>query len=145
MVPHVYDVPKIHKAEYPLHVIVSSIGNPLNNLASILHKIIQNNLPPADFNNDNNFQLKLKIFLISKILENAFISRYSVTFINTLIDLVLESLSKYLLSLLSGILTLQRRNFLKAVNLVLNSIYFVLIISFINRHMKYLWVRYYSL
>jgi len=40
--PKAYGLPKIHKVNYPLRIIVSSINTALYLLASFLHKIIFN-------------------------------------------------------------------------------------------------------
>jgi len=46
ILPRAYDLPKIHKVEYPLRIIVPSTGSPLHNLALFLHKILAKSLPP---------------------------------------------------------------------------------------------------
>jgi len=45
ILPRAYGLPKIHKAGYPLRIIVSSTGSPLHNLAIFLHKILVKSLP----------------------------------------------------------------------------------------------------
>ena len=55
ILPLAYDLPKIHKIGCPLKVIVSSIGSPLHNLASFLHKIINKNSPPANSSSVNSY------------------------------------------------------------------------------------------
>jgi len=41
-------LPKIHKRDLPLRIIVSSSGSPLHNLAVFLQKILHNSLPISD-------------------------------------------------------------------------------------------------
>jgi len=43
-IPRAYSLPKIYKTDFSLRIIVSSIDNPLHNLASFLHKILSQNL-----------------------------------------------------------------------------------------------------
>ena len=38
-----YALPKIHKISFPLSIIISSVGNPLYNLASFLNDILHDN------------------------------------------------------------------------------------------------------
>jgi len=39
--PRCYGLPKIHKAGFPLRIIVSSLGSPLYNVAQYIHDILQ--------------------------------------------------------------------------------------------------------
>ncbi|XP_071579989.1 uncharacterized protein [Temnothorax nylanderi] len=43
--PRCYGLPKVHKAGFPLRIIVSSVGSPLYNIASYLHAILDELLP----------------------------------------------------------------------------------------------------
>lgn len=52
-----YGHSKIHKIGNPLRIIISSIGNPLHNLAAYLHKILNNNPPQASSSIGNSFKL----------------------------------------------------------------------------------------
>ncbi|KYM93385.1 hypothetical protein ALC62_16014 [Cyphomyrmex costatus] len=64
MLPRAYGLPKIHKPDCPLRIIVSSIGSLLHSLASFLHEILFETIPVADSNIKNSFKLieKLKCF-----------------------------------------------------------------------------------
>jgi len=55
--PRAYGLPKIHKAGYPLRIIVSSTGSPLYSLAIFLHKILTKSLPPHFSQINNSLQL----------------------------------------------------------------------------------------
>jgi len=61
ILPRAYGLPKIHKAGYPLRIIVSSIGSPLHNLALFLHKILTKSLPPHFSQIKNSSQLIKKL------------------------------------------------------------------------------------
>jgi len=52
-----YGVPKIHRPNCPLWLIVPSVNIPLYPLATFLHNILVNNLPKADNYIENSFQL----------------------------------------------------------------------------------------
>jgi len=61
ILPRAYGLPKIHKAGYPLRVIVSFSGSPLHNLALYLHKILVKSLPPPCSYIKNSSQLLKKL------------------------------------------------------------------------------------
>ena len=54
ILPRVYGV---YKPDCSLHIIVFSIGSSLHNLATFLHNILKNSLPPANSHIGNSFQL----------------------------------------------------------------------------------------
>jgi len=45
ILPRAYGLPKIHKKDCPLRIIISSINSPLYSLAAFLHDILYKNLP----------------------------------------------------------------------------------------------------
>ena len=57
----VYGLPKIHKPDCPLRVIVSSIGSPLYPLATYLHNILFKSIPKANSYIKNSFELVEKL------------------------------------------------------------------------------------
>jgi len=59
--PRVYGLPKIHKPNCPLRVIVSSIGSPLYPLATFLHNILFKSIPKANSYIKNSFELVEKL------------------------------------------------------------------------------------
>ena len=55
--PRAYGLPKIHKPDCPLRIIVSSVGSPLHSLATFLHKKLFKTIPRADSYMKNSFEL----------------------------------------------------------------------------------------
>ncbi|KYM99515.1 hypothetical protein ALC62_09745 [Cyphomyrmex costatus] len=55
--PRAYALPKIHKANCPFRIIVSSIGSPLHLLASYLHSIMFDAFSKAESHIKNSFRL----------------------------------------------------------------------------------------
>jgi len=91
ILPRAYGLPKIHKAGYPLRVIVSSSGSPLHNLALFLHKILSKSLPPAFSYIKNSSQL-LKTLSNLHIPNDCCLASFDVVslFTNVPTDMVLE-------------------------------------------------------
>jgi len=65
--PRAYGLPKLHKRDYPLRVIISSLKSPLYELACYLHNIIKNSIPDTASSVCNSFSLVNE--LNGKILE----------------------------------------------------------------------------
>ncbi|KYQ53742.1 hypothetical protein ALC60_07325 [Trachymyrmex zeteki] len=61
LLPRVYGLPKIHKPDCPLRIIVSSIDSPLYALATFLHNILFKTIPKADSYIKNSFQFVEKL------------------------------------------------------------------------------------
>lgn len=57
VLPRAYGLPKIHKTDCPLKIIVSSIDSPLYCFATYLHNILHKNLPVANSHIANSFEL----------------------------------------------------------------------------------------
>lgn len=55
--PKAYGTPKIHKENYPLRIIVSSINSPLYNVSNFVHKILTDSLPQVRSYVKNSFSL----------------------------------------------------------------------------------------
>jgi len=70
-----YGLPKIHKTDYPLRIIVSSLGSPLHNLASYLQKILQESLSILIYNYKNSFDVINKLVNMY-IPEDHYLFRY---------------------------------------------------------------------
>jgi len=93
ILPRAYGLPKIHKAGYPLGIIISSTGNPLHNLAIFLHKILVKSLPSHFSQIKNSSQLIEKLSNIYKYIpSNCCLASFDVVslFTNVPIDVVLE-------------------------------------------------------
>ncbi|EFN62854.1 hypothetical protein EAG_00122, partial [Camponotus floridanus] len=52
-----YGLPKIHKPNCPLRIIVSSINSPLYKFAAFLHNCLFENLPDAKNHISNSYEL----------------------------------------------------------------------------------------
>lgn len=57
VLPRAYGLPKIHKENWPLRIIISSINCPLYPLVSFLHKCLYDNLPKPQSHVSNSFEL----------------------------------------------------------------------------------------
>ncbi|XP_020299368.1 uncharacterized protein LOC109863521, partial [Pseudomyrmex gracilis] len=125
ILPRAYGLPKIHKNGYPLRIIVSSVGTPLHNLASFLHKIIYKNSPLARSHVPNSFSLVNKIsdIYIEDYFELISLDAISL-FTNVPLELAVDSLLDRWHFLEKGT-SLPRDEFISAVRLVLNSTFFV--------------------
>lgn len=66
ILPRAYGLPKIHKNNVPLRIIISSINSPLHSFATYLHKILFDSLPKPNNHITNSYELvnKLKNFYI---------------------------------------------------------------------------------
>src|SRR5436190_9657229 len=64
VLPRAYGLPKIHKPNHPLRIIISSINSPLYKLASFLDSIMQASFPRAPSSIRNSFELVKKLDLI---------------------------------------------------------------------------------
>jgi len=61
ILPRAYGLPKIHKKDCPLRIIISSINSSLYSLAAFLHDILYKNLPFPNSHIENSFALIKKL------------------------------------------------------------------------------------
>jgi len=124
ILPRAYDLPKIHKAEYPLRIIVSSIGSPLHSLALFLHKILIKSLPPYFSQIKNSLQLKEKLSNLH-IPDDCCLASFDVIslFINVPIDLVVEIVEEKWPHIETNT-TLPLNEFILSIKFVLESTFF---------------------
>jgi len=61
ILPRVYGLMKIHKENYPLRIIISSINSPSYPLAAYFHSIIFNSIPKHFSHIHNSFHLVKKL------------------------------------------------------------------------------------
>lgn len=123
MLPRAYGLPKIHKPNCPLRIIVSSINSPLYNLSVFLHKFIYNILQ-ADSNVGNSF--KLVKLVSSKKIDGHYklISLDAVSlFTNVPSDLAISGIASRWKHIKKSTKILLHE-FIIAVQLVLDSTYF---------------------
>ncbi|XP_011868003.1 PREDICTED: uncharacterized protein LOC105562081, partial [Vollenhovia emeryi] len=124
VLPRAYGLPKVHKLECPLRIIVSSVNSPLFNIADFLHKIIQKNIDPPKSHIQNSFQLVDELCNI-ELEPNYQLASLDVIslFTNVPLDSVIHSLKNRWNSI-SGHTPLTCEEFLIGIRLVLNSTYF---------------------
>jgi len=61
ILPRAYGLPKIHKAGYPLRIIIFSINSPLYKLAIYFHNIINKSINHPNTHVKNSFELVKKL------------------------------------------------------------------------------------
>jgi len=125
ILPRAYGLPKIHKPNVPLRIIVSSSGSPLHNLAEFLQKIISRSLPCPFSHIFNSHDLLKKLHNVTLADDVALVS-LDVTslFTNVPIDLALEILDERWV-LIQRHTCLPRNEFLLAIKFVLHSTFFL--------------------
>ena len=124
VLPRAYGLPKIHKRDCPLRIIVSTKDSPLHIFAGFLHNLIYNSIPKAKSYIANSFQLvdKLKDTYIDD--KHVLISLDVVSlFTNIPVDLALESISNRWNDI-GASCDIPRDEFMIAIRFVLNSTFF---------------------
>lgn len=125
VMPRAYGLPKIHKENCPLRVIVSSIDSPLYSLATFLHKFMYKYFPKTDSHIANSFDLVKKLTDVFVDDEYCLISLDVISlFTNIPLDLAYNSIAERW-TFLSDHCPVPKDEFLIAVNLVLRSTFFM--------------------
>jgi len=89
-----YGMPKIHKVNFPLRIIVSSINTVLYQLSKFLHKIINDSLVYNNRHVKNSFEL-YKGLSNTKIDSNdVLISLDAISLFTNILDLAVQSITK---------------------------------------------------
>ena len=124
VLPRAYGLPKIHKPNNPLRIIISSINSPLYSLAYFLHNIIYISTPEADSFIKNSFHLvdKLNGFPLESDHVLASLDVVSL-FTNVPKDLAVESVTTRW-ELISQNTTIPFDEFLGALKLIIDSTFF---------------------
>ncbi|XP_025264609.1 uncharacterized protein LOC112637982 [Camponotus floridanus] len=125
VLPRAYGLPKIHKKNNPLRVIVSSKNTPLYGLAKFLHDIIYKSVPRPDSQVINSAQVvdRLNGRRIDDNIKLISLDVISL-FTNIPLDLAIDSLSNRW-DYIGGNCQIPRDEFLTAVRFVLNSTFFM--------------------
>lgn len=124
VLPRAYGLPKIHKPDCPLRIIVSSINTPLYGLASFLHDIIYSSIPTANSHISDSFQLVEKLTGAHIHDDYKLISLDVISlFTNVPVDLALDSIRKRW-NFVGEKCAIPRDEFLEAVRFVLDSTFF---------------------
>ena len=123
--PRAYGLPKIHKPDCPLRIIVSSVGSPLHSLATFLHKKLFKTIPRADSYMKNSFEL------VERLRDVHFTGTHELTsldvtslFTNVPTDVAIDCVNEHWPAV-SGDCSLPKREFLGAIRFVLDSSFFV--------------------
>lgn len=95
ILPRAYGLPKVHKKDCPLRIIISSVNSPLYKLALYLHKILNNSIPVPDSHIKNSFHL-IQELKDKKVKEKGDLISLDVIslFTNVSSSLVLTSITK---------------------------------------------------
>jgi len=118
------DCQKIHKKDYPLRIIISSINSPFYSFAAFLHNILFKNLPNPNSHIENSFELTKK--LNNMFLDDCYdlISLDVVSlFTNVPLDLVIEGIAKRW-HLIKNKTSISYNEFLISLKLIMDSTYF---------------------
>lgn len=122
--PRAYGRPKIHKPNNPLSIIVSYTNSPLYKLSLFLHKLIYDNIPPANSKVANSFHL------VSNAPFNRISNHYKLfsldavsLFTNILIDLAINGIVDRW-EYISKSTKIPRDEFVEVIVLVMNSTFF---------------------
>jgi len=95
VLPCAYGLPKIHKDNVSLRLIISSLNSPLHLLAAFLHKLLYDNLPKPNSHIANSFDLvnKLNNFCTEEHIEIVSLDVVNL-FTNVPHDLIIGSIAK---------------------------------------------------
>lgn len=125
ILPRAYGLPKVHKPNNPLRIIVSSIDSPFYSLAVFLHKIMYNNFPRAHSSIRNSFELINKLDKVSIEEGHSLISLDVVSlFTNIPVDVAVKCIQDRW-EFISPNCAIPMNEFLIAIRLVLHSTYFL--------------------
>jgi len=124
VLPRAYGLPKIHKVNYPLRIIVSSINSPLHKFATFLHNCLYDNLPHAKSHICNSYELvdKLNNLYVEEHLKLISLDVVSL-FTNVPIDLIIGGVAKRW-HMLKNKIGIPYHEFLIGLRLVLDSTFF---------------------
>lgn len=124
VLPRAYGLPKIHKTNCPLRIIVSSINSPLHKFATFLHNCLYDNLLHAKSHINNSYDLVDKLNNLYVDDQQKLISLDVVSlFTNIHTDLIIDAVSKRWHFLQNNI-KISFQEFVIGLKLVLNSTFF---------------------
>ncbi|XP_011705916.1 PREDICTED: uncharacterized protein LOC105461126 [Wasmannia auropunctata] len=122
--PKAYGLPKIHKKDVPLRIIVSSVNSAVNPLATFLHEIISKSTTPTNSHVTNSFDL-YKTLTGKEIGESDNLISLDVIslFTNVPVDLALDGISSRWNEIEKNT-TIPFEEFMSAIKFVLTSTFF---------------------
>jgi len=93
--PKAYGLPKIHKANFPFRIIISSVNTALYSLAKFINKIIKDNLPRTTSHVNNSFEVYDSLCGLN-LNNNFVITSFDVIslFTNVPMELAVEGINK---------------------------------------------------
>ncbi|XP_071565721.1 uncharacterized protein [Temnothorax nylanderi] len=119
--PRGYGLPKVHKAGFPMRIIVSAIGSPLYNVASFMHDILQKSIPKPRSRIKDSWSFVRKIANVNIDTDEILISLdVTALFTNIPKELVCEGIRKQW-HYISQHTNLNLTQFLHAIELILQS------------------------
>jgi len=124
LLPKAYGLPKVHKTNAPLRIIVSSTNTTLHSFAKFLNKILTDNIPLTEFHVKNSFELCN--FLSNKsIPADIKLVSFDVTslFTNVPLDLAINSIEKRW-EHIGNHINISQNEFIAAIKFVLTSTFF---------------------
>ena len=128
-----YGLPKIHKENNPLRIIISDIDSPTCILSKYLKTIITKSLPTPTSNIKNSWEFKQKIEKCNVSLNNVLLSLDVISlFTNISNELVLIDLEKRW-ELIKNNTSISKKSFLNAVEFIFKSTFFKLYHKFYNQ------------
>jgi len=124
LLPKAYGLPKIHKENIPLRIIVSSVNTSLYPVAKFLSRIISEGVPCSKYQAKNSFELCNALSKIN-IPENYILASLDVVslFTNVPLDLAIESVKKRW-EYIERSTKIVKEDFLEAIEFVLSSTFF---------------------
>ncbi|XP_011859234.1 PREDICTED: uncharacterized protein LOC105556743, partial [Vollenhovia emeryi] len=124
VLPRAYGLPKIHKPNIPLRIIVSSVYTPLYNIATFLQDILQQSLPSNPTTVKDSFTLveSLRNTYVPAGVELISLDVVSL-FTNIPLDLAINSVKKRW-NFISKKTKIPLKEFIEALQFVLHSTYF---------------------
>ena len=128
-----YDLPKIHKENNPLRIIISDINSPTCILSKYLKTIITKSLPSHISNIKNSWEFKQKIekckVPLNYVLFSLVVISLSTNIPNALVLIGLEKRWE----LIKNNTSIPKKSFLNAVDFILNSTFFKFNNKFYNQ------------
>jgi len=124
MLPRAYGLPKIHKSNCPLRIIISYIDSPLHAFATYLHNILYKNLPRPASHIANSYELVEKLGNVHIDDQTKLFSLDVVSlFTNVPLDLVFGCIAKKW-HLLQNKIKIPYSEFIIGLRLIMNSTFF---------------------
>jgi len=121
LTPRAYSLPKIHKINHPLRIIVSTINSLLHSLAVFLHKILKNSTknPISSIKNSYDLVEKLKEVDLTPNLRLASLDVISL-FTNIFTEYVINSINKWWKDIKANT-NISKTEFTSGIKLIINS------------------------